>query len=365
MVPVKYYFEPDYAVSPGQVLEEHLEAREMSHAEFARRCARSPKLISDIISGKAPIEPKTALQFEKVLGMHASIWLGMESDYQLHRAREAEQRTATEAFEWSNKFPIKELVKRKVFQEPSSLAETVSALLSFFGVASVNSWEQKNASAQVAYRHSPSFKSDQFALATWLRLGELEAEQIECANYRESDFKLALRRIRKLTAKQSSKVLYEAQQICAQSGVALAIVRPLQKTALSGVTRWITPRRALIQLSARHMTHDHLWFSFFHEAAHILLHSKKGVFIHEGNGNTTNEDEEADQWATDFLVPRRDWEHFVASHTFSANKVRMFARNQGIAPGIVVGRLQHEKRIPWNRLNNLKVGLEWKDSKAD
>ena len=83
-------FRPDYAVPLGWVLEERLEVQGISHAEFARRCARSPKLISEIIAGKAPLEPETALQFEKVLGVDAGVWLGIESDYRLHRARENE-----------------------------------------------------------------------------------------------------------------------------------------------------------------------------------------------------------------------------------------------------------------------------------
>ena len=360
-----YSYEPDYAVSPGQVLEEHLEAREMSHAEFARRCDRSAKLISDIISGKAPVEPRTALQFEKVLGMDASIWLGIESDYQLHQARETEKQKAADWLVWSRKFPINELIKRNVVKEPASPAEGVAALLAFFGVASVDSWERNYAKTQVAYRHSPSFKSDKFAFATWLRLGELESGQIECAAYNESTFKKTLHHIRKLTAVQSVEVLSEAEELCAQSGVALAIVRPLPKTALSGAARWLTPQKALIQLSARHLRDDQLWFSFFHEAAHIILHGKRDVFVHEGNGNTTDEDAEADEWAADFLIPHPVWRAFVASSTFSASSVRRFAKEQGLAPGIVVGRLQHEKKMPWRSLNGLKVGLKWREDATD
>ena len=51
--------------------------RVSTHAEFARRCDRSPKLISEIIAGKAPIVPQTAFQFELVLGvsMPVSGWV--------------------------------------------------------------------------------------------------------------------------------------------------------------------------------------------------------------------------------------------------------------------------------------------------
>ena len=90
MAPATYRYEPNYAVPPGWILGECLEAQEISHAEFARRCGRSSKLISEIIAGKAPIEPATAIQFEKVLGVAVGIWLGIESDYRLHLEREAE-----------------------------------------------------------------------------------------------------------------------------------------------------------------------------------------------------------------------------------------------------------------------------------
>ena len=89
-----YRYEPDYAVPPGWILEEHLEARGLSQAAFARRCGRSPKLIGEIVAGKAPIEPETALRFEKALGLDAGIWLGIESNYRLHMARKAEAREA-------------------------------------------------------------------------------------------------------------------------------------------------------------------------------------------------------------------------------------------------------------------------------
>lgn len=357
MTTATYRYEPDYAVPPGWVLEERLEDRQFSHAEFARRCGRSAKLISEIIAGKAPIEPVTALQFEKVLGLDASVWLGMESDYRLHQVREAEKQKAGELNEWSKAFPVRELVKRGIIQKPSSSSDRVSSLLSFFGVATVEAWRNRQDQLKVAYRHSPSFKSNDFALATWLRLGEIEAEKTECPDYSEQRFRQSLAHIRKLTAAQSNETLDEAQRLCRDAGVALAIVKPLPRTALSGVAWWLTPRKAVIQLSTRHKKDDHLWFSLFHEAAHLLLHSKKRIFIDGTNGEIMDADAQADKWAADFLIPRPDWRRFTASSGFSRARVRRFARQQGIAPSIVVGRLQYEKYIPWDQLNDLRVSL--------
>ncbi len=360
MVTATNQFSPDYAVPPGWILEERLEVEGISHAEFARRCGRSPKLISEIISGKASLEPGTALQFEKVLGVDASIWLGIESEYRLHRAREAEAHLAAASEQWLKAFPVQDLVRRGCFQRPESDTDAVSKLLAFFRVGSVDAWTARYGLANVAYRHSPKFKSNEVALATWLRLGEIEAEGQACAEYNESRFRHATRTICGLTREPIDEALQQTERLCNETGVALALVRPLPKTALSGAAWWLSPRKAVIQLTARHKSDDHLWFSFFHEAAHILLHSKKGIFVDEANGDDDGLEAEANEWASNILIPKSAWEQFVATSPRSAHVVTAFAEEQGIAPGIVVGMLQHKGFLPWTHLNGLKVRLAWK-----
>lgn len=93
MVMATYRYQPDYAVSPGWVLEEHLEVHGISQGEFARRCGCTPQFISEIVAGTAPVDPKTALLFERELGLAASIWLGIEREYRLHQMRKADTNT--------------------------------------------------------------------------------------------------------------------------------------------------------------------------------------------------------------------------------------------------------------------------------
>ena len=63
-------------------------------------------------------------------------------------------------------------------------------------------------------------------------------------------------------------------------------------------------------------------------------------------------------------VPYDAWMRLVVSGDYRAATVRQFAQEQGIAPGIVVGRLQHERLVSWSRLNGLKVRLRWRDSSS-
>lgn len=354
-------YEPDHAVPPGWVLKERLDAQGMSATELARRCGRSAKLISEILAGKAPVEPKTALQLEKVLGVDAAIWLGIETDYQLQRSRAAEAQQASRASAWSKSFPLRELAKRGVTDKSTAVAKLVPSLLSFFGVATVEAWEAKYGTASVAYRHSPSFRSDPFALSAWLRLAERDAAEQECADFHAPTFRGSLRKIRRSTRAPVSESLDQTRRLCNGAGVAFALVRPLPKTRLSGAAWWLSSHRPIIALSARHKTDDHLWFSFFHEAAHILLHGKKNVFV-DGIGNDENAMEaEANAWAAHFLIPRAGWRRFVDRGAFGHPDVQRFAEELGIAPGIVVGSLQHEGLLPWNHLNDLKVRLQWTD----
>lgn len=332
----------------------------ISSAELARRCGRSAKLISEIVAGRAPVEPKTALQFEKVLGVAADIWLGIEKDYQLHRTRAAAAQEDAAAAAWAKSFPVSELVKRKVINRPASDGLTVSALLSFFGVASVDAWKTKYGTSGVAYRHSPSFESDTFVLATWRRLAEIDAARQTCADYRESAFKNALRQARPLTRATIPNALADARTLCNKAGVALSLVKPITGTRVSGAAWWISARRPIIALSARHRTDDHLWFSLFHEAAHIVLHGKKHVFVDGFRVDGDDIEAEADEWASDFLLPRPSWRRFVERRSYGAADVRRLADEQGVAPGIVVGRLQHEGLVPWRSgLNGMKKQLQW------
>lgn len=359
-------YQPDYAVPPGDLLEEYLQARGFSQAEFARRCGRSPKLISEILAAKAPIEPRTALEFERVLGMDASIWLGMESDYRLHLAREADASVRKAESTWAKTFPVGELVKRGYLPKARSRAETVAHLLAFFNVASVEAWNARHLTEQAAYRHSPSFRSKPEALATWLRLGELEAEKQDCPDYNRKAFVASLQEIRSFTVMNPEAALAEAQRGCNDAGVALARVEALPRAAVSGAAWWLSPKKPVIALSLRHRTDDHLWFSFFHEAAHILLHSKKQVFV-EGDRHRTagemsgaqdpqqDQEAEANRWAADFLAPPKSWRRFVAKFRGTKAEVREFGEELTVAPGIIVGRLQHEGHLPHSHLNGLKI----------
>lgn len=360
MAPDKHEFKPDYAISPGEILAEMLEARGIKKAEFAERCGRPAKTISGILHGHVAITPETAIQFERVLGTAASLWTNLEARYRLRLAEREANDPSEEQLRWARTFPIAKLVECEAFPKPANASEKVRSLLEFFGVASVDAWDLWFEKQGVAYRKSRSFQSAGAAVAAWVRMGERTAEGILCQPFDRADFIEALEAVRRLTTRPVSMWYPEMRDRCADGGVAVVLTKELPKTRLSGAARWLTKDKALIQLSLRHPSDDHFWFSFFHEAGHILLHGKKQVFLDDMNGATgIEEEDEADQFAGDFLIGPAAFKMFRARGDFSVPAIQKFAKSEAIAAGIVVGRLQHEELIKYGSHNGLKVRLEW------
>ena len=352
-------FKPDYAVPPGEILKEELGARGMSQAELAERTGLARKTLNEIIKGKAPITPDTALKLERVFSLPAQFWMNLEQRFQETTARLAERERLQADVAWLKRLPLKQMIQRGwITPYPDKVAQ-LNELLRFFGVASVAQWEVFWRGRTVAYRRSSAFESHPEAVSAWLRQGELEAQKIPCAPYDLRAFRTALEGIRDLSRKAPEIFVPELTRRCAAVGVAVAFVPELPKAPISGATRWLHKDKALIQLSLRYKTDDHLWFTFFHEAGHVLLHGKKEIFLESGDGLDGDKEAEANAFAERTLIPTAALANLAARRPLSKAAIQRFANEHGIAPGIVVGQLQYRRLLPYTHCNELKRKLRW------
>ena len=353
--PIPYL--PDEAIVPGEVLDEHIESIGMTQAELAERTGLTPKTINEIVNGKAPVTPETAVKFERVLGRPAHYWNNLEQQYQEDLVRLADARRLQTRLEWLKSIPVRKMINLGWIREYKDKTRQMEEVLCFFGIAMPEQWESVFNGYQVAYRRSERFEKSDVAISAWLRRGDIEAQAIACGAFDKTRFKNVLGEVRALTTVEPRIFLPRLVDLCASAGVAVVFVPELPGTRVYGATRW-TGGKAVIQLSLRYKSNDHLWFTFFHEAGHILLHGRKDVFIEGGDTDGVKE-AEANRLAEDMLLPCADYAEFLATRHFTAEEITSFAAEVGIAPGIVVGRLQHDGLLPRNQGNRMKVFYTW------
>ena len=343
------YF-PQSLPHPGETLAEKLEEMNMGSKEFAIRTGKPEKTISAILNGKSAITPDMAILFENVTKIPAHFWMNSQRGYDEYLAREKHKKTIEEAIEWFKYFPFAEMVKKGWIHAQKSSHEKVSELLSFFGISNHLAWENLflNQQLKVAFRISLAHTQEPHAISAWLRQGELQAAKSPTNNYSEKMFKDALPEIKKIMATQPDDFYIQLRNLCLNAGVKMVYTPCIKKAPINGCTRWIgdTP---LIQLSGRYNRNDSFWFTFFHEAGHILLHGKKDVFLEMDDfEKDMDKEKEADNFAIKWTLSEEEEREITQYSVITEEDIIRFAKKFNTHPAVIIGRLQHKGMIPYS-----------------
>ncbi len=351
-------FEPNWISAPGNTIADALEERGWSQLELAQRLSMSPKFVNQLVRGKATLSTDTAMLLATVLGSTPEFWLRLEANYRTGLARREQLEQLAPHVAWLDELPVAAMARLGWIAKLTRPVEKVAACLRFFGVASVEAWRETCERPLAAYRKSAKFEQKPGAVAAWLRQAEIQAGQVAVGRFQVEAFQRELRQLRVLTREPNPAVFVpELVKRCAAHGVAVVLVPAPDGCRASGATKWLGDK-AVLALSLRHKTDDHLWFTFFHEAFHLILHGKRMLFIESLDGLDDAEEREADRAAADLLIPP-ELAAGLLGMPWKADLAEQVAERWGIAPGVVVGRLQHDGIWPRNVGNNLKVSYTW------
>lgn len=346
----EYY--PQSRPHPGETLEEKLYEMEMGPKEFALRTGKPEKTIIAILKGDSSITPDMAVQFESVTRIPAGFWLNHQRNYDEYLARVKRLEVVNEAVPWAQQFPLKDMIQKKWLPPVSTIQEKTIALLSFFGFSNHTAWEEYYVKQElkVAFRISLAKTQEPYAISAWLRQGELQAHALVANDYSEKKFKEALPALKSVMANHPPDFFQQLQRICLEAGVKVVHTPCISKAPICGATRWLndTP---FIQISGRYKRNDSFWFTFFHEAGHILLHGKKDIFLEKVDYSDKDliKEKEADEFAVKWTLTEQEEAKILDAAPLSDADIRAFASQFNTHPAIIIGRLQHKKLLPYSQ----------------
>lgn len=352
-------FSAEYGVWAGVLIRQELDARGLSQAELAARTGLSPKHVNQVIQGVAPLSTETALLIERALGISADLLTEIEAGYQAARGRESARAKLSAYRNWLKEFPVEELIRRGVLDQHADTLDQIEQLLAFFGVANPEAFDRFYDDAVMSFRRAQHLTVDVKATAVWLRIAEREAAAVGSLSYNRKMFLSLLDRLPSLTRDPISKVFPTLQAECSAAGVIVVFVPDVKGARACAATRWIGADRPVIALSGRGQYEDGLWFNFFHEAGHILLHPKRRSVVHlEGEGDDGDGAEtEANKFAAELLLRHHD--PAVLRAVRKHEDVRALAMKLEVDPGILAGRIAHERGpAAWRKYARLRRKID-------
>lgn len=343
---------PRWASPPGETIEQAAADRGLSNSELATRLGLAAQELADLFVGSLPITLSLAETLSATVGASREFWITRDAQYHDDLRR-------VEADRWAQRFPIRQMVEFGWISQPSDWHEQIDSCLQYFEVEEPAGWEARYGQALQAarFRKSPTFDIDPAATSAWFRACEAQAEGQSASGVFDADrFTSTVADLVGLTrVKDPARFIPQLTARCADAGVVVVVVRPPKGCPVSGVARTYRGR-PLIQLSARHLSDDHFWFSFFHEAGHIVLHPREEMYIDSfDDGLNDGVEAEANAFAERQLFPAG----LDVQGRPTPRTIMRVAQANGVSTGVVVGQLQHRGVIRQNQFNTLKRRYAW------
>jgi len=345
----EYY--PEEVFHPCETLNEKLNEMGMSRKEFALRTGKPEKTIIDVLKGKSSITVEMAILFENITKIPAKFWINKQARYNEYKARKQRGKDVENALEWAKSFPYSAMARLNWVPATRDIKEKAINLFEFFAISNSTSWDRLYLKSELKVAAYASLKHthDPHAISAWLRRGELQAKEMHTPEYSNKKFIESLPLIKSIMAAHPMDFFQKLQDICASAGVKVFYTPKLPKVPISGSTRWINDI-PIIQLTARYKQNDRFWFTFFHEAGHILKHGKKYISLENIDFSEADpkKEKEAHEFAEEWTFSKEQEKKVIENKYLTTKDIVNYAKEFNTHPAMIIGRLQHKKLIPFS-----------------
>jgi len=347
------------AFAPGEYIRDEIEARGWSQIDLAEILGRPPQAVNEIINGKKAITPDTAKALGEAFGTSAQLWMNLESAYQLAKSGVSDDLVARKAKMYAFS-PIGEMQKRGWIETSSNFNVVESQVLRFFGIKSLN----QPVEMALAARKSTGGDLTSAQRAWFCRAKQLARIVPVSGSFSERSANEAIRQLALLKAEPEEA--RKVPKVLSAAGIRFLVVAPFPQSKIDGVCFWLSAKAPVIAVSFRFERIDWFWHTLMHEMGHVLNgDGKTAVTIDtdlvgsdaQPEDQKSHVEAKADAFAAQFLIDRQLLADFVARvhPMYSRTKVVGFAKSVDVHPGIVVGQLQYQKKMPYTHHRLLLV----------
>lgn len=360
MMEIRNGLSTEFISHPGETLLELLNQYDISQKELSIKTQTSEKHINEIIKGKKDISVAFAKKLENVFKPSASFWINRQNIYdeKIETIRIIENITKEEK-EVLKQFPVDELVKFGYLSDDRNEIEKVLSLRKFSGTSNLlNTVEVLDYMLpNLAFKtDNTKSKTNPYKMYSWLRMCQIETESIYNPNeYNSKLLRDSLDDIKRLSSLMDFDKAYKGiSRILFDCGINFKIVHNFKGLNVQGFIKPINDNVSLCVTIKWH-SEDVFWFTLFHEFGHLLHKRNSKPFIDLYD----DEEDEANSFARDHLIRPDTYERLV--NRISKYSIIRCARENGVCPAVIVGRLTKDKYIKPNMYRDLIRKLEWGD----
>jgi len=353
-------------IHPGETIADILAERNISQAALATSTGVSPAFISNVIGGKKDISARFAMDLEYALGVPRSFWLNLQANYdaELLEVTEAETITDEERAARKELSEVIELLRAEtVLPQEQSADQTILSLRNALRISNIANLGELVPLG--SFRLAGDSAVNPLVMGAWLRLCQITSETIRVdGTYDKKNTGKLIADVRNVMMSVPSSELPEAlRNAMGSHGIAFSVVRHFKGAPVQGYVMRTDDGFYQMTVTIRRAYEDIFWFTLFHEIGHIVNGDVDVVgrgFI-DGVSDGKRE-KKADAFARDALLDPSAYRRFVSDGDYTYNAIRSFALEQNVKPCIVIGRLQKEKRIPWDRFSKYKTRFKWNNA---
>lgn len=358
-------FQPNWIYPPSKIVENFIILNKVDISSLHPEIQR---ILNDLVNKNIAIDAHISKILEETIGGTVQFWLNIQNQFTLNTLR-IENSLVDNNFN-DYKDLIAELKNTDWIPNSNYNYLDQVHLKSFFGISEFSILTKKyiiQHNLRIKFKNIGKYSSSELNIATLVRKAELEAKkQLITKQWDQTLFLEKLQEIKKLSrVKKFNDFKFDLQNICNQCGVAFIVLDTLNKSPIRGISKFINNHTGLIIITTKYNRDDIFWQTFFHEAGHLVLHSKEMVFTDQGDPTEKVTSEELETQADNFMLSKilspytnEDVIGMFNKRLMYSDKVKSWknineiAKQINISPSLLAGILKLEGIIPYNYFTN-------------